>query len=354
MQIFFHIGRIKTGTTSIQNFLASNQESLIKNGIYYGDYAQNWGGVPPAHFNIFYPFLKLLLHRLEFSYIANKKFPAAQDFFFVVDKIITNAKKNKCQRIIISCENFSQICTFIKAYTGTSLSIETVRDAVQQIFSELEERFNVESHFILYLREQCSFLISDYNQAVKGGNFWGTFDDYVLGKLYNQDMDDLALIKIFSSEEERFRVVSFEQTAYELNKNLLSFINKDINIDYFINIKKKYNTSLSLDILNFRLFLKEKLPKKAPSGIFYEFIFEKFQEVYAEKYKSKLIPRQQTIQAIQNTYKEQNRIIKEKYFSHLEGDLYKQYTIPHNTNKLIPVSEVMADFINFLFKTKLS
>lgn len=349
MQIFFHIGRIKTGTTSIQHFLASNHKNLIKNNIYYGDYAQNWGGVPPAHFNVFYPFLKKLLQQLEFAHIAKEKLPAAQDFFVVMKKMIANAENTQCKKIIISCENFSQICTFIKIYTGLYIDTDKLCDTVKKIFLELENILNVECHFILYLREQCSFLLSDYNQAVKGGNFWGTFDEYVLGKLYTQDMDDVALTKIFTIND-RLNVVSFEHTNSELNKNFIKLIDTNIETSDFIDIEKRYNTSLSFDILRFRIFLRDKLPKKTPSGIYYEFIFEKFQEEYSTKYKAKLIPREQTIQAIEHAFQKTNKIIQRKYFSYLNEELYSQYIPAKNTTPPIPIPVIMVDFIEFLLK----
>jgi hypothetical protein len=134
MEIIIHIGRHKTGTTSIQNFLALNEDLLLNR---YGIYYPEIGRDP----------LRKYHHPLFADWAANKKKLDLQ----LINKIIENAKRKSASRILLSSEALSQDCI-----TETK-------------WIQLKEAFNEEILIIVYLRRQDKYLQSMYAEEIKHG-----------------------------------------------------------------------------------------------------------------------------------------------------------------------------------------
>ena len=93
MEIIIHIGHHKTGTTSIQHFLALNEVLLLdRYGIYYPEIGRD-------------PLMKYH-HPLFRDWAENKKNLDLQ----LINEIIENAKRKSASRILLSSEGLSQDC----------------------------------------------------------------------------------------------------------------------------------------------------------------------------------------------------------------------------------------------------
>ena len=134
MEIIIHIGRHKTGTTSIQHFLALNEDLLLNRyGIYYPEIGRD-------------PLMKYH-HPLFSDWAANKK----NLNLHLINKIIENAKKKSASRILLSSEVLS-------------------RDSITETkWIQLKEAFNEEILIIVYLRRQDKYLQSMYAEEIRAG-----------------------------------------------------------------------------------------------------------------------------------------------------------------------------------------
>ena len=134
MEIIIHIGRHKTGTTSIQHFLALNEDLLLNQyGIYYPEIGRD-------------PLMKYH-HPLFRDWAENKKKLDLQ----LINKIIENAKRKSASRILLSSEILS-------------------RDSITETkWLQLKEAFNEKITIIVYLRRQDKYLQSMYAEEILHG-----------------------------------------------------------------------------------------------------------------------------------------------------------------------------------------
>jgi len=134
MEIIIHIGRHKTGTTSIQHFLALNEDLLLdRYGIYYPEIGRD-------------PLMKYH-HPLFRDWAENKKNLDLQ----LINKIIENAKRKSASRILLSSEILS-------------------RDSITETnWLQLKEAFNEEILIIVYLRRQDKYLQSMHAEEILHG-----------------------------------------------------------------------------------------------------------------------------------------------------------------------------------------
>ena len=134
MEIIIHIGRHKTGTTSIQHFLALNEDLLLNRyGIYYPDIGRD-------------PLMKYH-HPLFRDWAENKINLDLQ----LINEIIENAKRKSASRILLSSEILS-------------------RDSITETkWLQLKEAFNEKITIIVYLRRQDKYLQSMYAEEILHG-----------------------------------------------------------------------------------------------------------------------------------------------------------------------------------------
>ena len=134
METIIHIGRHKTGTTSIQHFLALNEDLFLNRyGIYYPEIGRD-------------PLMKYH-HPLFRDWAENKKKLDLQ----LINEVIENAKRKSASRILLSSEILS-------------------RDSITETkWIQLKEAFNEKITIIVYLRRQDKYLESMYAEEIKHG-----------------------------------------------------------------------------------------------------------------------------------------------------------------------------------------
>lgn len=145
-RIFLHIGTHKTGTTSIQKFLANAENHLREDGILYPQ-----SGRPNVEHEAKYGH-----HVLAWAIRKKKGVNHLDDWKRVIDEIDT-AKE---QTVVLSSEDF-ETCT---------------KEQIAHIGVLLE---SFEVHIVLFLRNPLDFLVSAYKQNIKSGKTAESFDEFV-------------------------------------------------------------------------------------------------------------------------------------------------------------------------------
>lgn len=144
-KIILHIGRHKSGTSSIQQFLKNNAQLLNDNGYYYLDkFLKGFG-----HHHLAEPYAKSKLRKLSEAEIQYKIKESRVE-------LLSALSDNKIN--IISSEAFQNVDPLI----------------VKKIFEP--DKFDVK--IVCYFRDQASYLASSYNQRVHATNYSESIDYY--------------------------------------------------------------------------------------------------------------------------------------------------------------------------------
>lgn len=188
-RVYLHIGLQKTGTSALQDWLASNESSLKKLGILYPNAGR-----------------KLKKHSFLYESIKSEYLDKALDLHWVqLEKELSNTKSGK---VIISDEAFCDL---------TSLEIAALQ----------EKLLNYEIKVVIYLREPRSFMVSLYKYNIRVGGIYYSFKEFLERNVGRFDFE--AKIKRFSNffGHENIIVKTYEKAK---NDNLLIDFMKTIEI----------------------------------------------------------------------------------------------------------------------------
>jgi len=148
-KIYLHIGTHRTGSSSIQYFLAQAQGGLAKQGILYPE-----TGRPDTDWSNQYGH-----HLLHWSLIGKQEVDNDQLWLNLQMEI----KRSEANRIVLSAEGFE--------WEGKDKETQ-----IQRVGEYLEPH---PIHVILYLRPPLRFLESAYKKRVEMGNSWRPFSQFV-------------------------------------------------------------------------------------------------------------------------------------------------------------------------------
>jgi hypothetical protein len=151
MRVILHIGQSKTGTTSLQSFLASCRESLAKSGILYPDVYR--GGIP----------LKVQNHNSFAEALCGfRRFPgfSAEEYWAQFQEQI---EKTGCHTLLLSGESFLGAPQIWRIPEG-----EDVLENHLKKIKKLKEFIGREDcHLVLYLRRQDEWIDSNIPQLIR-------------------------------------------------------------------------------------------------------------------------------------------------------------------------------------------
>lgn len=289
--VLLHIGRHKSGTTSLQEFLSRNEKWLEENGY---EYLKIYRSIYAHH-----PLAELLAKKN----IKNKTEDEIEKIVKKVRLEILDTSR-RGSTLLISSEGF-QNCD---------------PEIVRKVFPE--DIFNIE--IVCYFRDQVSYLISSYMQAIHANFRVDVFDKYI--RYF--DADYWAFLEKWSKNFENINIRKF-------SKN--SLINSNIIDDFVINFlelkpleTEKYNSnpSLSRRYLSFKLmynqkYLDGKIEEPFGPGKLYV-LLGKFSE---EDNTGKLMTTDIQREYIIKKYDESNKRVFEKY---LPGDSFEYGAADNN------------------------
>lgn len=228
-RILLHIGRHKTGTTSLQAFFTRNRERLLEQGIYYPQTGIRNGG----HHLVAEPFPMRRLNQLRARYS-----PEQHELVQALRDEIDSAPADT---ILISSEAFQNM--------GPKYA--------QRIFAG----YQVE--VVLYLRDQLSYFVSSYAQEVHADNTMvDTVEDYYL-KVFSGAVNYLEFLDnwhaVFPGQ---MQVRLFERESMH-RQNVVDdfcwhFLGLDISEGY--QLAEASNPSIRGDLIEYKRILNQLLP----------------------------------------------------------------------------------------------
>lgn len=242
-QIFLHIGFLKTGTTSIQNFLFLNSDNLKNEKVFYPNDNRAFQGIfctslmhgfnprnPPAHLR------KKFQSDMQNSWEHYLSIFAEEDY----------------KKMIISCEWFIGFC-----------QNENLINRLKYLKTNILKDFDVK--IIIYLRPIASYLKSLYQESVKiNDSFSLKFHHYLNNHVSNQTVHIRQdnLLKIYSDifGKENMLVKEFKGKDFGekgLIHDFFNTIEEDCDKCSFPKANN-LNTSLSKDLLEIKL-LRNKI-----------------------------------------------------------------------------------------------
>ena len=199
INLVLHPGHSKCGSTTIQDFVYENRKIFLKRGVFIPDINFNFWGDPEYKFNL------TQTPRAYFAKVQSGEIPLS-DLEIKLDKLVENAEKLGCRRVILSAENL---------INGIGLpSTAGIHKLLNKKFSSV--------NVVYYIRKQSDLFVSAWQQwAHKKGE---PLDEYI----------------------ERMIKTSFGDYLFIVNKLHKYYPNKNFNV-FPLHKKSLYNSDLIED-----------------------------------------------------------------------------------------------------------
>jgi hypothetical protein len=155
MDLILHIGTAKTGTTSLQEFLAANRDSLRRKGILYPLSAGD--GKSHALLSLIPPQVNLTsshVYTLQAARTIKDLKLFREELKDALTKELNGRSNGTIQKAIMSSE-------YCSTRLLTDEEVQGLRDFLSKIFSDIK--------VVAYIRRQDEYLLSRYSTRVKAG-----------------------------------------------------------------------------------------------------------------------------------------------------------------------------------------
>ncbi|WP_202940770.1 hypothetical protein [Alteromonas macleodii] len=219
MKIIIHVGPSKTGTSAIQNWLSSHQKNLLELGIYYPPHRVDINGISSGNL------LQVFDRDGDELIVNNQK----------VQDVLTKASLNKCDRLLLSSEFFSE---HIDALIGAFGSVEV----------------------IAYLRYPLEFTQSSYNQSIKRHRQTNRFGIRMKPQAFNLERLEKICNKLANNS---YQIRPYHKECFE-GGNLIADFCQALGIydsvSYMIGDGKgsrQINTSYTIENLEFKRWFNQ-------------------------------------------------------------------------------------------------
>ena len=235
-KLYIHIGRAKTGTTALQNFMAANAGPLAAYGVKYADTGRFYTTHHPLAWS---------LHREANESCGGRYWPRASRYARLEMEpaeywaaMLREMNTSDHEAFVVSSEEF-----------GVVLDLHLTAPLLARHLK------GVEVYIVVYFRRQDEFLQSVYNQAVKGeeDRFTGSFWDYVNPILEVGGADCMKVVsplaKAFGEDRIIVRVYEKEQLKATIFDDFLSVFGIESG-DGFTQIERVQNPRLSPELLS--------------------------------------------------------------------------------------------------------
>lgn len=232
MRTILHIGTHKTGTSSIQNFLANNRDHLARGGIHFATSVRSARNVNALAADV-----------------ACGRHARAEEF---VAAAVAQAERRGCETLLLSAESFYAMTAFFYLLLACPVDDywEAERAAISRLLALLPEG---EVSVICYLRRQDMFVESLYNQFVKQApGYAGTIEDFVeqCGPL--PDYDGHLRLWTQALGREAVQVRSYERARGDLVEDFAEHALRLRSIAGFRPEGVPVNAPLGPDLLDFK------------------------------------------------------------------------------------------------------
>ncbi|MDJ0662189.1 MAG: hypothetical protein QNJ42_22285 [Crocosphaera sp.] len=339
MKAFLHIGTAKTGTTTLQNFLAKNRQNLLSHGYLYPNSPGKTNHLKlPVFASNSTKFLDihqfLQLDTPEKVNQFKKKFP---------NKLKQEIISSNCQNVVFSSEHCSSRLI-------DEQEIEQLKKLLADFFDEIE--------VIIYLRRQDKFLASSYSTAIRAGNTspFKIPSTAIIKNRYNYYNILHKFAKVFGNNKITVRIFESSQMVNgDLIQDFMNTIGLETDKSYqFVN-----NLNASLDIYSLeyvRILNKNlrKIIKHNPEKHINKII--KRLETYSHQYQNKenLLLSEKMAREFMSMFEESNQQVAKIYLDRQDGKLFNQSFTGLRQQEISPITRTikLLEITAFLLKDK--
>lgn len=316
--LYLHIGTSKTGTTSLQNFLAKNKETLLNENIFY-HYIK---GESSSCISLPY----LFINDDSFSWYENMHNVKTSEDRIELRKRIKNNLINEFNRFpnhnwVISSEHIFNMCfekepiknlsVFLSKYFDNIKIIIFVRDQLDYFLSSYSTQINskflgIEKIYLSNLKKSlknpsnCKDLY--YDKSLKNFDYYfGTKN--IIAKEYYPDLNkDNKLIKTFLNELD---INLYDEYKFIETANTRSSIKK-IKLKHYVNANIKHNFQFNKNFGSLKIKVND------------------FINLLSKNSKTKFLPNSKIYKLWQDEFLESNINFKNKY-SDKNQSFFKEY-----------------------------
>ncbi|MCY4043723.1 MAG: hypothetical protein OXE99_01435 [Cellvibrionales bacterium] len=224
-KLILHIGRHKTGTTSLQTFLFQNRDALKRQGVLY----------PVSG-------LRVAAHHWISEPLARKKLKVTGALTHFIEsphwQQLTDEIDQSPQEVVL-------------------LSSEAFQNVEPEVLAGLFQGFDVE--VIVYLRGQVDYLASSYAQFIHANQSGQSLDDYQSG--FIQHANFLDFLSPWEASFDNLHVSLFDKGYLYKSDVIVDFFYRlGLSIDSsFTPLSGDQNPSLSATVLAYKLWLNRQV-----------------------------------------------------------------------------------------------
>ena len=251
-KLILHIGRHKTGTSSLQRFLHINRDRLESLGVYY----PVSGAAPIAHHYI----ARYFNRRANERFSESEREKHSQAFQNLMHEV-----ENRSGTVLLSSEGF-QNCN------PKSLARGIASDEIQ---------------IFVYIREQVDYLISAYQQKVHATNYTASLEEFSEGFFVNYDVFLRRWEEVYGKSNIKVRIYS---RSYLKDGDIVSDFCQNIGIPdgvLLLRPEGDQNPSIGGSLLELKRRINSFLPAKLTDAKLYR----AFSELAANNSNFRLRPK---------------------------------------------------------------
>ena len=285
MTAYVHIGASKTGTTTIQNFMAKNYEILKEKGFLYPKSLAAWGY---NHCDLFY----------ICRYLQTKD-ESLKHYYDLLENFKKEVNENKDKIFVFSSEWFE---------------VATVADQLKKILNKVG--FD-DIKIIVYIRNQADRMVSWSSQDVKNNTFFIFYKKPEDIHSFNYKIICESYINTFSKEN--LIVKLFDKNEFyegDLIKDFLHILGIKLDDSFII----PPNQNETLDLIGFELGERINLhyPNQRWPHNFRDGLTPFMNSLQSKDPSLKFMPKKEIYESYITYFEESNEWVRKEFFPHKE------------------------------------
>ena len=313
-KVILHIGRHKTGTSSLQKFFDENRQALKSVDIKYLEAGMAGYG-----------------HHALVAALTNATVKDKTDLLSIDEVLAMRSEIDSAEEgvVLISSEAFQNMnpIDIRKIFDGYQVSV------------------------VVYLREQCGYLVSAYSQRIQASNEILSLNGY-----YDKTFSKLADYKNFLNvwkdvfgDDIRISIFDKEQMingdiVADFCSKHLGFSASQINNDFCIN-HADINPSISNKVLQFKRRLNDFLPAEYPEK---KDIYHHLGKISLGDDAKGLALNESQYELMNEVYEESNHYVNDKYLTNNQELRLKQVKGNSDPDEALKASLTLLDYQQIL------